>query len=241
MSPTPLSKPGGESPGNLGKDTDRLSRTRSTELTVPWEDAVDEAYERKKLWYAQLAAEAEQRDWRDQVYPVEGEEELSHVRKKKKGRSGCAQRRPENEELLSCVPEREELLSCVQKREDLLPSPAPRRGEPESPVPKRPQPKREGDYMMLPPPPPEGDYLSLPPSTLEGDYMTLLPLPPEGVYPLLLPPPLVGEAPLSPVREGEVPKHGVGTLLTALQGTNGASRAVPVSEMQSGPCFPVSS
>ncbi|MGH0176735.1 UNVERIFIED_CONTAM: hypothetical protein FKN15_073452 [Acipenser sinensis] len=29
------------------------------ELTVPWEDAVDEAYERKKLRYAQLAAEAE--------------------------------------------------------------------------------------------------------------------------------------------------------------------------------------
>ncbi|MGH0157353.1 UNVERIFIED_CONTAM: hypothetical protein FKN15_033297 [Acipenser sinensis] len=41
------------------------------ELTVPWEDAVDEAYERKKLWYAQLAAEAEQRGWRVRVYPVE--------------------------------------------------------------------------------------------------------------------------------------------------------------------------
>ncbi|MGH0153763.1 UNVERIFIED_CONTAM: hypothetical protein FKN15_025193 [Acipenser sinensis] len=40
-------------------------------LTVPWEDAVDEAYERKKLWYAQLAAEAEQRGWRVWVYPVE--------------------------------------------------------------------------------------------------------------------------------------------------------------------------
>ncbi|MGH0119867.1 UNVERIFIED_CONTAM: hypothetical protein FKN15_059248 [Acipenser sinensis] len=41
------------------------------EVPVPWEDAVDEAYERKKLWYAQLAAEAEQRGWRVQVYPVE--------------------------------------------------------------------------------------------------------------------------------------------------------------------------
>ncbi|MGH0145910.1 UNVERIFIED_CONTAM: hypothetical protein FKN15_045958 [Acipenser sinensis] len=41
------------------------------ELTVPWEDAVDEAYERKKLRYAQLATEAEQRGWRVRVYPVE--------------------------------------------------------------------------------------------------------------------------------------------------------------------------
>ncbi|MGH0158499.1 UNVERIFIED_CONTAM: hypothetical protein FKN15_039595 [Acipenser sinensis] len=40
------------------------------ELTVP-EDAVDEAYERKKLQYAQLTAEAEQRGWRVQVCPVE--------------------------------------------------------------------------------------------------------------------------------------------------------------------------
>ncbi|MGH0171412.1 UNVERIFIED_CONTAM: hypothetical protein FKN15_063258 [Acipenser sinensis] len=41
------------------------------ELTVPWEDAVDEAYESKKLRYAKLAAEAEQRGWRVWVYPVE--------------------------------------------------------------------------------------------------------------------------------------------------------------------------
>ncbi|MGH0138791.1 UNVERIFIED_CONTAM: hypothetical protein FKN15_001753 [Acipenser sinensis] len=41
------------------------------ELTVPWEDAVDEAYERKRLRYAQLATEAEQRGWRVRVYPVE--------------------------------------------------------------------------------------------------------------------------------------------------------------------------
>ncbi|MGH0135533.1 UNVERIFIED_CONTAM: hypothetical protein FKN15_023521 [Acipenser sinensis] len=38
------------------------------ELTVPWEDDIDEAYERKKLRYAQLA---EQQGWRVRVYPVE--------------------------------------------------------------------------------------------------------------------------------------------------------------------------
>ncbi len=27
------------------------------ELTVPWEDAVDEANKRKRLWYAEMAAE----------------------------------------------------------------------------------------------------------------------------------------------------------------------------------------
>jgi len=41
------------------------------DLTVPWEDAVDETYERKTLWYAHLATEAEQRGWRVQDYPVE--------------------------------------------------------------------------------------------------------------------------------------------------------------------------
>jgi len=42
------------------------------ELTLPWEDAVvDEAYERKKLQYAHLATEAEQRGYKVQVYPVE--------------------------------------------------------------------------------------------------------------------------------------------------------------------------
>jgi len=41
------------------------------ELTVPWEDAVDETCERKKLRYAHLATEAEQRGCRVQVYPVE--------------------------------------------------------------------------------------------------------------------------------------------------------------------------
>ncbi|XP_047436657.1 uncharacterized protein LOC125005378 [Mugil cephalus] len=41
------------------------------ELTVPWEAAVGEAYERKQLKYADVAAEAEQRGWRTQVLPVE--------------------------------------------------------------------------------------------------------------------------------------------------------------------------
>ena len=41
------------------------------ELTVPWEDNVGEAYERKKLRYAELAADAEQRGWKACVRPVE--------------------------------------------------------------------------------------------------------------------------------------------------------------------------
>ena len=41
------------------------------ELTVPWEAAVGEAYERKQLKYADIAAEAEQRGWRARVLPVE--------------------------------------------------------------------------------------------------------------------------------------------------------------------------
>lgn len=41
------------------------------ELTVPWEEAIDEAYERKKLRYSHLAAEAEGRGWTVKVRPVE--------------------------------------------------------------------------------------------------------------------------------------------------------------------------
>ena len=41
------------------------------ELTVPWEAAVDEAYERKSLKYADITAEAEQRGWRTKLLPVE--------------------------------------------------------------------------------------------------------------------------------------------------------------------------
>ena len=41
------------------------------ELTVPWEAAVGEAYERKRLKYSDIAAEAKQRGWHVQVLPVE--------------------------------------------------------------------------------------------------------------------------------------------------------------------------
>lgn len=41
------------------------------ELTVPWEDAIGEAYERKRLRYADLAAEVEARGWNVKVWPVE--------------------------------------------------------------------------------------------------------------------------------------------------------------------------
>ena len=40
-------------------------------LTVPWEDLVVEAYERKKLRYEELGAEAEQRGWKVRICPVE--------------------------------------------------------------------------------------------------------------------------------------------------------------------------
>ncbi|XP_063325341.1 uncharacterized protein LOC134624301 [Pelmatolapia mariae] len=45
------------------------------ELMVPWEEAIEEAieetFERKKLRYANLAAEAEDRGWKIKVHPVE--------------------------------------------------------------------------------------------------------------------------------------------------------------------------
>ena len=41
------------------------------ELTVPWEGAVEEAYERKMLRYAELAADAQQQGWKATVRPVE--------------------------------------------------------------------------------------------------------------------------------------------------------------------------
>ncbi|MGH0175289.1 UNVERIFIED_CONTAM: hypothetical protein FKN15_069979 [Acipenser sinensis] len=59
------------SPGRLHHRSPGGRLSQRPELTVPWEDAVDEAYERKKLRYAQLATEAEQRGWRVRVYPVE--------------------------------------------------------------------------------------------------------------------------------------------------------------------------
>ena len=41
------------------------------ELTVPWEAAVGEAFERKRLRYSDVAPAAELRGWNAQVLPVE--------------------------------------------------------------------------------------------------------------------------------------------------------------------------
>ncbi|XP_078586276.1 uncharacterized protein LOC144868177 [Branchiostoma floridae x Branchiostoma japonicum] len=41
------------------------------ELTVPWEENIQEAYERKKLKYEELADQCKQQGWRSRVYPVE--------------------------------------------------------------------------------------------------------------------------------------------------------------------------
>ncbi|KAE8295057.1 hypothetical protein D5F01_LYC05980 [Larimichthys crocea] len=41
------------------------------ELTVPWEEAINEAFERKRLRYANLAAEAEDQGWNIFVHSVE--------------------------------------------------------------------------------------------------------------------------------------------------------------------------
>lgn len=40
-------------------------------LTVPWEEGVEEAYERKKNKYTDLAAEASQNGWEISIFPVE--------------------------------------------------------------------------------------------------------------------------------------------------------------------------
>ncbi len=41
------------------------------ELTVPWEEGVEEAYERKNNKYSDLAAEASQNGWKTNIFPVE--------------------------------------------------------------------------------------------------------------------------------------------------------------------------
>ena len=62
---------------NLRYDIVLWSRSRMRvyfiELTVPWEALVAEAYERKKLRYVELGAEAEQRGWKVRICPVEVE------------------------------------------------------------------------------------------------------------------------------------------------------------------------
>ena len=41
------------------------------ELTVPWEDGVEEAFERKKNRYFDLATEAAQNGWKTSIFPVQ--------------------------------------------------------------------------------------------------------------------------------------------------------------------------
>lgn len=41
------------------------------ELTVPWEEGVEEAYERKKNKYSDLAAEASQNGWKTSIFQIE--------------------------------------------------------------------------------------------------------------------------------------------------------------------------
>ncbi|XP_073731592.1 uncharacterized protein [Misgurnus anguillicaudatus] len=41
------------------------------ELTVPWEDRMEEAFERKRAKYEELAAERRSRGWRTRCYPIE--------------------------------------------------------------------------------------------------------------------------------------------------------------------------
>ncbi|ROL50355.1 Tripartite motif-containing protein 35 [Anabarilius grahami] len=44
---------------------------RVTELTIPWEERMTAAHERKHLKYSELAAESQETGWRARVYPVE--------------------------------------------------------------------------------------------------------------------------------------------------------------------------
>ncbi|KAK7912697.1 hypothetical protein WMY93_012908 [Mugilogobius chulae] len=41
------------------------------ELTVPWEDGIESAFERKKDKYAELASQCQQAGWRAYTFPVE--------------------------------------------------------------------------------------------------------------------------------------------------------------------------
>ena len=43
----------------------------TSQLTVPLESSLEEAYERKKLKYEDLRLEAEQKGWKERVFPVE--------------------------------------------------------------------------------------------------------------------------------------------------------------------------
>ena len=41
------------------------------ELTVPWEDRIEEAYERKKAKYSDLQEQCREKGWKVWLYPVE--------------------------------------------------------------------------------------------------------------------------------------------------------------------------
>lgn len=47
-----------------------ICRACIIELTVPWEEAIEEAWEGKRLPYANLATEAEERGWGVIMWPV---------------------------------------------------------------------------------------------------------------------------------------------------------------------------
>lgn len=53
----------------LGLSVNEISYV--VELTVPSEDGVDEASERKKTKYSELATEAAQNGWKTKIFPVE--------------------------------------------------------------------------------------------------------------------------------------------------------------------------
>lgn len=44
------------------------------ELTVPWEDQMEEAFERKRAKYEQLVGDCQSREWRIRSEPIEGAE-----------------------------------------------------------------------------------------------------------------------------------------------------------------------
>ncbi|KAL0147155.1 hypothetical protein M9458_057679 [Cirrhinus mrigala] len=51
--------------------SDALKSVYFIELTVPWEDATKEANKRKRLWYAEMANEAQKHGWKVSVCLVE--------------------------------------------------------------------------------------------------------------------------------------------------------------------------
>lgn len=52
-------------------DSDLVLWSTTAKLTVPWEDGVEEAFERKCLKYSELPTEATQNGWKVRIFPVE--------------------------------------------------------------------------------------------------------------------------------------------------------------------------